>query len=170
MPIYARCTKKTDYIPAPEGLWTAICCDVFDRGIVETKYGPKVKIRISWQLEERNPKTNKRFIVWRDFSPSLEEKSHLKPILEAWRGRKFTDVEREEFDIEKLIGVCCQVQILHNAGDEGTLWANVQAVVPYPRDMVKLRIEDYTRQIDREKNYEEHPDGKEPGDDTSVPF
>ena len=168
MPIYAR-KPKSNYATAPEGLWPSVCVDVADLGLKETQWGPKPKIRITWQLEERDPESKKRFLVWREFTPSLGQKSHLLPILEAWRGRRFTKDELEEFDIENLLGANCQVQIIHNISDDGGIWANVQAVVPPAKGSVKLRAEDYTREIDRAKQYESHPDGKEPGDD-APPF
>lgn len=155
MPIYAR---KKEYTIAPEGLWVAVCCDVYDLGLVDTPWGKQVKIEITWQLEERDPDTDKRFTVSRRFTPTLGQKSHLRPLLESWRGRKFTKEEEKEFDIEKLLGANCQVQIVHNVTDGGT-YANVQACVPYPKNTPRISVEGYVRRIDREKNYEDHPNG-----------
>src|ERR1700753_4211749 len=101
MPIYA--SKKGDFDPAPEGLWPAVCCDVVDLGIVDWGFGPQVKIKICWQLEEEDPKTGERVFVSQTFTPSLHEKSKLRPILEAWRGKKFDKSELKQFDIEKLL-------------------------------------------------------------------
>src|SRR5215469_16939713 len=164
MPIYAR-KPKSNYATAPEGLWPAVCVDVVDLGITKTPWGEAPQIKIVWQLEEKNPDTGKRFLVFRRFTPSLHEKAHLRQTLESWRGRKFTKEEEEEFDIEKLLSANCQLQIIHNVKAEGDTFANVQAVVPPAKGSVKLRAEDYTREIDRAKQYEQHPDGKEPGDD-----
>jgi hypothetical protein len=158
MPIYAR-KKEGEYTTAPEGLWPAVCCDVYDLGIVNTPFGDQVKIEITWQLEERDPKTNKRFLISQRYTPSLHEKSKLRPLLESWRGRKFTKDEEREFDIEKLLGICCQVQLVHSIKDEGRVYANVQACVPYPKNTPRLAIEGYTRRIDRDKQYESHPNG-----------
>jgi len=168
MPIYAR-KPKGNYATAPEGLWPAVCVDVVDLGITKTPWGDAPQIKIVWQLEEKDPETDKRFVVQRRFTPSLGERSNLRKCLEAWRGRKFTKDEQEEFDIEKLLGANCQVQIIHNVKAEGETWANVQAIVPPAKNSTKLRAEDYTREIDRAKQYESHPDGKEPGDD-APPF
>lgn len=169
MPIYAR-KKEGEYSVAPEGLWTAVCCDVIDRGIQKTPWGDQVKIEIRWQLEEKDPKTGKRFLISQRYTPSLHEKSRLRPMLEAWRGRKFTKDEEREFDIEKLLGANCQLQVVHNIKDEGQTYANVQAVVPLGRGAVKLRIEDYIRVIDREKHYENSPNGHSEANEEYVPF
>ena len=169
MAIYAR-KKDSDYAVAPEGLWPAVCCDVYDLGLVQTQFGEQVKIEISWQLEERDPKTNRRFLVSQRYTPSLHEKSKLRPLLESWRGRKFTKDEEREFDIEKLLGACCQLQIVHNIKDEGRCYANVQACVPYPKNIARISVEEYTRRIDREKQYENHPDGNGVQDEEYTPF
>jgi hypothetical protein len=172
MAIYAR-IKDSEFSPAPEGLWPAVCCDVFDLGLVNHPvYGMQEKILITWQLAERDPKTNKRYQVSRRFTPSLGKKSHLRPLLESWRGRKFTAEEEKEFDIEKLLGANCQVQIIHNIVEEGKTYANVQACVPYPKKEPRLAVEEYTRRIDREKKYEENPDGEYQGGEGEeyVPF
>lgn len=156
MPIYA---SKTIIDPVPEGLWPAVCCDVVDMGIVDWGFGPQVKIKICWQLEEINPKTGKRYLVSQAYTPSLHEKSKLRPILESWRGKKFTKDELKKFDIEKLIGACCQLSITHNIKDGGETYANVQAAVPPARNAGKIYVEDdYVRFKDR-------PDYKAPNSD-----
>ena len=169
MPIYAR-KKEGEYTTAPEGLWPAVCCDVFDLGLKDYGFGPQEKIEITWQLEECDPKTNRRYLVSQHYTPSLHEKSKLRPLLESWRGRKFTKDEEKEFDIEKLLGANCQLQIVHNIKDEGRTYANVQACVPYPRNTARIAVENYIRRIDREKNYEANPDGSGKTEEEYVPF
>lgn len=169
MPIYAR-KKEAEFSPAPEGLWPAVCVDVVDLGIKQTPFGPQEKIQIRWQLEEKDPKTQKRYLIVQSYTPSLHEKSKLRPMLEAWRGRKFNKDEEREFDIEKLLGANCQLQIIHNIKNEGQVYANVQAVVPPAKSSVKLRPEDYIRVVDRAKQeeYERNPDGNT--NEEYVPF
>jgi hypothetical protein len=154
MPIIAK-KKKIEYTPAPEGLHPAVCCDVVDLGLQDTPWGQKEKVEIRWQIEESNPDNGgKPFDVRKRFTLSLHEKANLRITLETWRGRKFSDEELEGFDLEKLLGVPCQVQVIHNAGEEGRVYANVQAVVPAGKKDVKLRIRDYVRQVDRERSKE----------------
>jgi hypothetical protein len=169
MAIYAR-KKEGEYSTAPEGLWPAVCCDVYDLGLVDTQFGKQEKIEITWQLAEKDTKTQRRYQVSQRYTPSLHEKSKLRPLLESWRGRKFTKEEEKEFDIEKLLGANCQLQIVHNIKDEGRTYANVQACVPYPKKEPRMAVEEYTRRIDREKRYEDNPDGNEGEGIEYVPF
>ena len=165
--------QKSEFTPAPEGLHAAICCDVVDLGMEQSPWGQLHKIQIRWQIDEINPKTQKRFIVVRKFTLSLAEKSNLLPILEAWRGKKFTKQELDGFDLEKLVGANCQVQVVHNIKSEDEVYANVQAVVPPARNAVKLQIaDDYVREIEREKRarLEANPDDEYEVTDEDIPF
>jgi hypothetical protein len=149
--IIAKCNKR-DFTPAPEGLQSAVCCDVLDLGVQQTPWGDSHKVEIRWQLEDRDPKSGKPFMVVQRYTLSLHEKSRLRPMLEAWRGQKFRAEELEGFDLERLIGVNCQIQIIHNIKDGGEVYANVQAVVPPAKGAPKVSISaDYIKVAERER-------------------
>jgi len=174
MPIIAK-NSGGDFTPAPEGLWPGVCVDVVDKGMVDAKppYKPRHMIQIRWVLDaEPKLPSGQPHMAVRSFGLSLGEKSHLRPLLEAWRGKKFTKEELEGFDIEKLIGVNCQVQVIHNEY-KGKVYGNVQAVVPAARGVAKMAVPaDYIRQEERDRRaqLEKAPDGEEPDyDDNYVP-
>ncbi len=139
--------KNKEYETAPQGLHNAVCVDVVDLGIVDTPFGPADQIKIAWQLEEESKK-GYRFVVSKRFTPSKSPKSNLRKMLEAWRLRPFTKEEMNEFDIEKLIGVNCQITIGHKITDDAT-YANILAVTAAARGAIKLYPLDYQREIDR---------------------
>ncbi len=142
--------NKGTFSTAPEGLQQAVCCDVEDLGEQQTPWGLKHQVRLWWQSENRNAENgNKRFLLNKKYTASLNEKARLRGDLEAWRGKKFTDQEIEGFDLEKLIDANCQIQIQHNVSDKGGTFANVNAIVPVGKGMTKLQIEDYVRKQDR---------------------
>lgn len=147
MAIFARKPEST-FTPCPEGLHHAVCVDVVDLGIVTGAFGDKHKVRLVWQIEEENDKL-RRFTARKQYNNTLHEKATLRKDLEAWRGRKFTEDELRGFDLEKLVSVNCQIQVVHDISDEGTTYANVQAVVPAPKNIPKLVPLDYTRDKDR---------------------
>ena len=165
MSIIAKAPEST-YTPCPEGLHHAVCVDVVDLGIVKSTFGDKHKVRLVWQIEEENTDTSRRFEARKQFNLSLHEKATLRKDLESWRGRKFTNDELKGFDLEKLIGVNCQIQIVQDLSDDGSIWANIQAVVPAPKNVPKLVPLDYTRQKDRATA---GTNGK-PGGEDEVPF
>lgn len=148
MSIIAKRPEST-YTPCPEGLHAAVCVDVVDLGIVDSTFGSKHKVRVVWQIEDENTETRRRFEARKQYNLSLHEKATLRKDLEAWRGRKFNEDELKGFDLEKLIGVNCQIQVVHDLGEDGTIYANVQAVVPAHRGAPRLVPLDFTRLKDR---------------------
>ena len=158
MSIIAKNTKR-DFIPAPEGLWPAVCIDVVDIGMKETPWGQSHKVEVRWVISETMVNTGKPFMLVKRYTLSLHEKANLRRELETWRGKKFTDDELEGFDLEKLLGINCQLQIIHNQKGDGEVYANVQAIVPAARGMNKLMIpSDYVRAVSRNKQSSTQPD------------
>ena len=139
--------------PAPEGTFRAVCVDEHDLGVVTGgKYGPKQKVLLAFELEELNPKNeNKPFVVYTRFGASIGMKSLLGKFLSAWRGQKFTPEDlKNGFDLEKVVGVPCQVQIVHNHVEDGTTYANIAAIMPLARGQEKLKASgSYVRMKDR---------------------
>jgi hypothetical protein len=162
---------ESTFTPAPAGTHRAVCCDVVDLGDVTTQYGTKPTCRIVWQIAELMPATGRPYTVSQRYTKSLHEKSKLRPALESWRGRKFSEEELQGFDLEKLIGANALLNIVQNVTD-GKVYANVVAIIPPAKGLPKLAIgADYVRVQDREPrapathvSSDELPD-REPGDD-----
>jgi hypothetical protein len=96
--------NKKAFTPAPEGLHQAVCVDVVDLGLVEGPWGAKPTVEIRWELDLTHEETGRPFLVSKRYTLTLNEKGNLRPMLEAWRGRKFTPQELEGFDLERLLG------------------------------------------------------------------
>jgi hypothetical protein len=155
MAIIARDTGTKDFEPAPEGLFAAVCCDVVDRGIVESQWGKSHKIQVRWQLDGHSDAglrdDGKQWLVTRQFTLSLHEKAALRAFLVSWRGKQFTPEELKGFDVENVIGAPCMIQIIRQFGPDGQrVFANVQNIMPLPKGMQKPLISDYVRVVDRD--------------------
>src|SRR5688572_13681182 len=140
---------ESSFDPCPEGLHQACCVDVVDLGLQKGQYGEKFKIEIWWQVDLVNERTGRRYTLRKWYTNSLHEKANLRKDLECWRGRKFTEQELAGFDLEKLLGVNCQLQVIHNLSDEGTVYDNVQAIVPHNAKLPRISPQDYIRKQDR---------------------
>lgn len=169
MPIIARDNRR-EFVPAPEGLHQGVCVDVIDLGLLPTPWGEKQKVELRWQLDQTR-EDGGRHMVTKRYTLSLNEKAVLRQHLEAWRGKRFSREELEGFDLEKLLGINCQLQVVHELSDQGRTFANVQAIVPLGKGMVKLRPEGYTRMIDRTpaNGHAAEPGSTDPSED-AVPF
>lgn len=161
-------SDSASFTPAPEGVHQAVCVDVIDKGMVETKgfngAPPKKKhmVSIAWQIDELRD-DGKRFLVYRRYTLSLNEKASLRKDLESWRGRKFTRDEEMGFDVETVIGANCMLNIQHNqSGDK--VYANVVSVMPKHKSMPNLVADGYERER-AEAEQASHGDPPLPADD-----
>jgi hypothetical protein len=149
MTVMARLGSGRASTPAPVGLHRAVCVDVQDLGVQDSAWGAKHKVRLVWQIELLDP-AGRRFELARKYTLSLHERAALRQSLESWRGKKFTDSElRAGFDLEKLIGVNCQLQATHDTGEDGVTYANVQTVLPPVKGMTRLVPDAFVRLKDR---------------------
>ena len=167
--IIARRPRST-YTAAPEGLHAAVCVDVVDLGIVQGAYGAKHKVRVVWQLDLVDEDHGRRFDVARVYTLSLHERAALRKDLESWRGRKFTEVELDGFDLEKLLGVNAQVNVTQDLSDDGAVYANVSTVVPPVKGAPKLTPRDYVRAKDRQQPSANGRPAATEVDNDQVPF
>ena len=176
MPIVVGYTGK-DYEPAPEGLWPAVCVDVVELGEQPNHYGgpPRDMLRVHWEISEMDDTRDGDpvpFQVVRRYTASLHPKSNLSKDLERWRGKPFTEEERQGFDVEKLIGANCQILVAHNHVDGGKTYANVQAITPAKSGQPKMAPSpDYTRFKDREQQSGNGDNGNpQHTEDEDIPF
>ena len=138
-------SKDTDFPPTPAGLWPAVCYGIVDIGTHEESWQNELKERHSMYIlfelptltieveEETKPRG-----ISKKFTKSLHKKSALRAFLESWRGCAWSDKELKEkgFDMRTLLGVNCQLNIVHNVTDDKT-YANIATVVPLSKGMTK---------------------------------
>ena len=127
-------TQGTNEFPkVPTGVHNARCVRVIDLGTQRNDYGGNItykrQVLIIWEVPDQmsndQPMTISKF-----YTLSLHEKSNLGMDLVSWRGRPFTEQEKQGFDITKLIGVPCQINVMHN--DNGK--EKVSSVMPLGKD------------------------------------
>lgn len=157
----------------------AVCVDVIDKGVLETTWQgvtkQKHKIDVAWQINEDRD-DGKPFLVFKRYSLSLHEKSGLRKDLESWRGKKFTRDEELGFDVEKLLGANCLLNITHNTVGDRT-YANVASIMPLAKGMPSMSGRDYVRKVDRsdespsQVSGDHHDHGEPPPlTDDDIPF
>lgn len=132
--------------PCPVGNHSGRCFSVVDLGTHTTtgQYGTKTnrKIRIAWEFPEETHIFDKEkgpepFMVSKTYNFVLGDKSALLNDLQAWRGQPFTEAELETFELRKLLGQVCMVQVTQqNKGDK--TYANVEAITTMPKKFKEL--------------------------------
>jgi hypothetical protein len=77
----------------------------------------------------------------------MNEKANLRKDLESWRGKGFTETEADSFDITKLLGVACLLNVIHKAGKNGNTYAVVSGISPVPKGMTCPKQENPTFEL-----------------------
>ena len=129
----------------PAGVFIGRCYSLIDLGTQLTtgQYGEKLqhKIRIGWELfgEDENGEQltvevdgkTMPMTISKSYTVSLHEKAGLRKDLAAWRGKDFTDEEARGFDVSKLIGAYCMVNVT-TSETNGKTYSNVAGLTPLP--------------------------------------
>src|SRR5215468_6198400 len=127
MSMLLQCRETTK--PHPEGIYSGVCVDVVDLGLVETDFqGEKrvvPKVRLFIETEYRD-ETGKAGVITKTFTASLHQKARLAEYIGKWRGRPV--VPGESIDLAKLIGACCTVVISHQQNMVGRTYASMDAI------------------------------------------
>jgi len=147
-------TASGSFELCPAGPQQLVCCDIIDHGMVMSKgFANKPamlqrKVSIRWQSSYRMADA-RPYIVQKRYTLSSHQKATLRQDLEKWRGRAFTDAEADAFDIDRLIGVNCFAQVIHQVKPRGT-FAEVVTIMPPLPNLTKLTVDPtYVRVKDR---------------------
>ncbi len=130
-------TTASSYEPPPTGAQIARCLKVIDLGTQTSEFDGKAKhqrkVLLTWELVEQDS-TGKPFQISRRFGCSLHEKASLRGFLEAWRGRPFTPTELQGFDLGKLPGAPCLLNLIE-VERNGKRYCNIASISPLPKGM-----------------------------------
>ena len=73
-------------------------------------------------------------LVSKEFTLSLNEKSKAPPgRCSRGAAKRSPQEELRGFDLRKVLGIGCQLQIIHKEGNNGTTYANVETILALPR-------------------------------------
>lgn len=134
------------YSPIPAGTYVARCYSMIDLGTREEEIlGQKKvvhKVRITFELPTElkvfSPEKGEQpCVISKEFTLSMNEKANLRAFLTGWRGRAFTDEEAAAFDVTKLLGVPCLLNIIHKQGrkDPSKVFDEISSATPVMKGM-----------------------------------
>ncbi len=134
--IIAENTGQT-FEPIPAGTYIARCYSMILMGTFDEDYlGQKkklTKVKVSFELPTElkvfdEAKGEQPHVISIDFTLSMADKSNLRAFLTGWRGKSYTDEEAKKVDISKMVGVPCQLSVIHRtAKSSGKVYATVSS-------------------------------------------
>ena len=125
----------------PSGNQIARCYGVIHVGSEQGEYqgSPITKnvVYVTWELpgsiiefEKDGEKQSFPMSISKEYTLSFGDKANLKKDVESWRGEELTAEEKDSFDIAKLAGAPCILNILHKTSKKGRKYAIVTSVTP----------------------------------------
>lgn len=148
-------SQGSDFEPLPAGTHQGVCIGVVDLGTQQSQqWGPKQKLIITWEIPDEKivlKKDGKDMtmprVISAQFTNTLANKGKLRPLLESWRGRPFTEAELKEFECANLLGANCLLSVIHNKKGDKT-YANIAGASPLVKGMAKLHAQSETVHFD----------------------
>lgn len=133
-----------DFKRVPPGTHIAVCNMVADMGMQPGSQmfpDPKRKLVIRWEVQserveyEKDGKTVEGpLTINGTYTASMNEKANLRKLLEAWRGRKFTDEQAATFDVSSILGAACLINVSETDKGDAT-YSNVVGASPLMKGM-----------------------------------
>jgi len=146
MAIIATSNGSTNFEPIATGNYPARCFSMVHLGTIEENILGTLKklnkVRVTWELptelkvfKEENGEQPQ--MISKEFTLSLHEKATLRGFLKNWRSKDFTDEEAKAFDIEKLVGVPCMLNITHKTKKDGSgVYAEIGSISAMPKGFI----------------------------------
>lgn len=130
----------------PSGNYAARCYQMIEIGTVtEFVLGKQVtakKVRIGWELPTelkvfKEENGEQPLVISKEYTLSMNEKSNLRKDLKSWRGKDFTEEEARCFDITKLLGATCMLNIIHkqSQSDPTKIYEQIAGITGVPKGL-----------------------------------
>ncbi|HBD96393.1 MAG TPA: hypothetical protein DC057_19640 [Spirochaetia bacterium] len=99
------------------------------------------KANLTWELPTEmevfnEEKGEQPFSISNDYTLSMFEGANLRRDLEGWRGKGFSEEEATHFDITKLVGVACLLNVIHKPAKNGKTYANIASISTLPKGII----------------------------------
>lgn len=134
MSTVAKNNDGENFKPVPQGVHLAICIMVIDGGIhYNQMYNIENQLlKLVWEIPGETIEFNGGIMpmtIQQNYTNSLGSKANLRKALESWRGQGFTKEELDGFDVAKVLGAPCQIQVIHNIKGDKT-YGNISTIIP----------------------------------------
>jgi hypothetical protein len=120
-PIFAE-KHEGEFQQVKPGTYVARCFMMIEIGTIREDFQGKErqvqKVQVRWELPTEKTvfdaaKGEEPYSVSKTYTLSMHEKANLRKDLESWRGKGFSEDEAKKFDITKLLGKACILNIIN---------------------------------------------------------
>ena len=130
----------------PAGTYIARCYSIIHVGHVKQTYLGEEKlvdlVRFTWELPTElrcfsSDKGEQPCAISKEVTLSMNEKSTLRQMIGQWRGKAISDDEAKLFDIAKLLGQPCMLNLIHqpSKANPEKVYERIAGVMPMMKGM-----------------------------------
>lgn len=141
MPILKE--SESTFEPVPAGTHPARCYQMVSLGTQppgNPQFKPSFQVVLGFELPneqierngERFPMSTSQFLNAK--LGTQQKPSNTRKFIEAWRGKAFTAAEISGFDLSKVVGAPCLLNIIHEDRN-GKTNAKIASISPLPKGM-----------------------------------
>ena len=142
MPIIKQ--SETSFEPVPAGTHIARCYAMVSLGTqlpTNPQYKPSFKVVLQFEFPNERIEVNgvsKPMMTGQFLSAylgSVKKPSKTNLFLTAWRGKAFTEAELAGFDVSRVVGAPCMLNMIHETKN-GKLRETIASISPLPKGTV----------------------------------
>lgn len=142
----ASAGKGGDFKIPAIGNRPAVCFAIVALGTQERSFQGQAKtpaphVRIGFELCGENDCNDdgSRVTIWtKSMMLNLGDKAGLRILLDSWRGVPFTAEDLENFEVARVLGAPCLLNVVHNTSSDGKkTYANIKSAASLVKGMLK---------------------------------
>lgn len=147
--------KSAPKILPPAGTHNARVVRICEIGTQVTDFGDKFKVQVSYELVDESAifnedKGEQNFVVHKTYNRSLHKRADLAKDVAAIRGSAVED--GEEFEMDELLGLPCQVEVVITEDEQ---YANIKNVVAANKKVKIAKAESELKSLYLDENFDE---------------
>lgn len=136
--------SQSNYEPLASGTYPARLYQIIHIGTIpneylgEIKHLDKVRLGFEFPTETKvftEEKGEQPYVLSVEFTLSMHEKANLRKFIEAWLGKRLSDAEAINTDIEEFLGKEGLANVVHSEAKNGNVYANIQSISPLPKGL-----------------------------------
>lgn len=144
MEFFVENTGGREFKLVPAGTHLARFYRIVDLGTQRSSWNGQEKflrkMMVRWEVhgEDKDGNAlvtdeNEPLSLFKNYTHSMAENSNLRKDIQSWLGYKFqNDVEARRFNIGSILGEWCMVNVVHDTGNDGKIYANVDSITSVP--------------------------------------
>lgn len=130
----------SNFTPIEPGTYPAVCYGLVDLGVQYNAAfdSSSRKVIVMWEIPSETIKTDdgeKSRVISETYTASIGEKANLRKVLEAWRGKAFTEEELNGFSLMNIVGAGCMLNVIQQESTKGKTFSKVSAIMRLPKGM-----------------------------------